>query len=111
MAEMRFLDREHFRVMLLNTKNQVLRIETVSIGTLSSSQVHPRELFKFAVKNSAAAIILVHNHPSGEPTPSREDIDITGRLADAGKIMGIEVLDHIIIGDGKFVSFKEKGLL
>lgn len=111
MAEMRYLDREHFRVALLNTKNHVLKLELVSIGTLNTSTVHPRELFKSAIRISAATVILLHNHPSGDPTPSREDIDITNRLTEAGKLLGIEVLDHLVIGDGKYVSFKEKGLL
>lgn len=86
-------------------------MESISIGTLNSSPIHPRELFKPAIKNSAAAVILVHNHPSGDPTPSREDIDITNRLSESGKLLGIEVLVHVIIGDGSFVSFKEKDLL
>lgn len=111
MEEMRRLDREHFRALLLNTRNQVIGMDKVSIGTLNSSMVHPRELFRNAIKRSAAAIILVHNHPSGDPTPSREDLDITGRLKEAGKIVGIDVLDHIIIGDNKFTSFKAKGLI
>ena len=111
MEEMRHLDREHFCALLLNTKHQVLARETISVGTLNSSVVHPRELFKAAIKKSAAAVILVHNHPSGDPSPSREDREITRRLQDAGSIIGIEVLDHIIIGDNKFCSFKEKGLL
>lgn len=111
MEEMRFLDREHFKVLLLNTKNQVITLEIVSIGTLNSSAVHPRELFKSAIRKSAAAVVLVHNHPSGDPSPSREDMDVTRRLKEAGEIMGIEVLDHIIIGDGKFISFKAKGML
>ncbi|MFZ5645967.1 MAG: RadC family protein [Bacillota bacterium] len=110
MGEMRLLDREHFRALLLNTKHHVLRMETVSIGSLSSSLVHPRELFKSAIKFSAAAVILIHNHPSGDPAPSREDIDITKRLVEAGKLLGIEVLDHVIVGHS-FVSMKEKGLL
>ncbi|TEB09186.1 RadC family protein [Pelotomaculum propionicicum] len=111
MHEMRYLDREHFRALLLNTKNCILRTEIISIGTLNSSQVHPRELFKGAVKHSAAGIILVHNHPSGDPTPSKEDMEITNRLVEAGNLLGISILDHIIIGDGKFVSFKGKGLI
>ncbi|WP_066638386.1 RadC family protein [Desulfolucanica intricata] len=110
MGEMRYLDREHFCVVLLNTKNQVLYQETVSIGTLNSSAVHPREVFKNAIKRNAACIILVHNHPSGDPTPSREDIEVTKRLKEAGKIVGIEVLDHLVIGNGRFVSLKMKGL-
>ncbi|ACV62287.1 DNA repair protein RadC [Desulfofarcimen acetoxidans DSM 771] len=110
MEEMRYMDREHFKALLLNTKNRVISLEAISVGTLNSSNVHPRELFKVAIKRSAAAIILIHNHPSGDPTPSREDIDVTERLGEAGKIVGIDVLDHIVIGDGKFVSLKAKGL-
>ncbi len=111
MEEMRHLDREHFRALLLNTKNQVIGADKVSVGTLNSSTVHPRELFRNAIKRSAASVILVHNHPSGDPTPSREDLDVTGRLCEAGRIIGIEVLDHIIIGDNKYISLKAKGLL
>ncbi|MCL6610616.1 MAG: DNA repair protein RadC [Peptococcaceae bacterium] len=111
MEEMRHLDREHFRALLLNIRNQVIGVDKVSVGTLNSSAVHPRELFRNAIKRSAASVILVHNHPSGDPTPSREDLDITLRLSEAGKIIGIEVLDHIIIGDNRFTSFKAKGLI
>lgn len=111
MEEMRHLDREHFRAILMNTKNQVITVDNVSVGTLNSSTVHPRELFRNAIKRSAAALILLHNHPSGDPAPSREDIDITGRLVQAGKIVGIEVLDHVIIGDNKFTSLKAEGLI
>ncbi|MHB8156766.1 MAG: RadC family protein [Desulfocucumaceae bacterium] len=111
MEEMRHLDREHFCALLLNTKHQVVAKETISIGTLNSSVVHPRELFKAAIKRSAAALVLVHNHPSGDPTPSREDREITGRLKEAGLLIGIEVLDHIIIGDKKFISLKALGMM
>jgi len=111
MAEMRYLDREHFRIILLNTKNHVLAVETISIGSLSSSIVHPRECFSIAIKKKAATIILVHNHPSGNPTPSKEDQDVTKRLVEVGKLIGIDILDHIIIGDGTSVSMKEKGLI
>lgn len=111
MEEMRHLDREHFWALLLNTKNQVLARETISIGTLNSSAIHPRELFKAAIRRSAAAVILVHNHPSGDPTPSQQDIEVTRRLVDAGNIIGISVLDHLVIGDNKFTSFKAKGLM
>lgn len=111
MEEMRHLDREHFRALLLNTRNQVIVVDKVSVGTLNSSAVHPRELFRNAIKKSAASVILAHNHPSGDPTPSKEDLEITGRLCEAGKIIGIDVLDHIIIGDNKFTSFKAKGLI
>ena len=110
MEDMRYMDREYFRAMLLNTKNRVLSVETISIGTLSSSVVHPRELFNIAIKKSAAAVILIHNHPSGDPTPSREDIEVTKRLEAAGKIIGIDILDHIIIGAGKHVSLQAKEL-
>lgn len=111
MEELRDLDREYFLALLLNTKNQVIARETISIGTLNSSIVHPRELFKIAIRRSAAAVILVHNHPSGDPTPSREDINLTKRLIEAGEIIGIDVLDHIIIGDNKFISLKSRGLI
>lgn len=111
MEEMRHYDREYFCALLLNTKNKVIAKKTISIGTLNASVVHPRELFKTAVKKSASAIILIHNHPSGDPTPSREDREVTRRLKDAGEIIGIEILDHIIIGDNIFISFKDKGML
>ncbi len=104
-------DREHFVVMCLDSKNKVNALNTVSIGTLNSSAVHPRETFKAAILGNSAAIILVHNHPSGDPTPSPEDRAITKRLAEAGRILGIEVLDHIIIGDGRYVSLKEEGVI
>jgi DNA repair protein RadC len=108
---MRSLDREQFRALLLNTKHQLIGREVISIGTLNSSMVHPRELFKNAIKRSAAAMILVHNHPSGDPAPSQEDIGITKRLLEAGGIIGIEILDHLIVGDNRFVSLKAKGLM
>ncbi|SHK61044.1 RadC family protein [Desulforamulus aeronauticus] len=111
MEDLRNLDREYFLALLLNTKNQVLAKETISIGTLNASMVHPRELFKVAIRRSAAAVILVHNHPSGDPTPSREDITLTKRLQEAGEIIGIDVLDHIVIGDNRFTSLKSKGLI
>ncbi|MGB9887236.1 MAG: RadC family protein [Moorellales bacterium] len=111
MEEMRYLDREHFRTLSLNTKNRVLYLDTISVGSLNSSLVHPREVFKRAVMHSAASVILIHNHPSGDPTPSAEDIEVTRRLVQAGNILGIAVLDHLVIGDGRYVSFKEQGLL
>lgn len=107
MEEMRYLEKEQFRVLLLNTKHQVLAIEVVSLGDLTSTIVHPREIFKEAVRRAAAAVILAHNHPSGDPTPSREDLEITRRITEAGKILGIEVLDHIIIGDNRYISLRE----
>ncbi len=108
MDEMRFLDREHFRIILLNTKNHVLGIESVSVGNLNTTIVHPREIFKIPIKRSAASVILIHNHPSGDPEPSQEDRNITARLCEAGDLLGIKVLDHIVIGDSRFVSFKER---
>ncbi|MBF7084619.1 DNA repair protein RadC [Desulfallas sp. Bu1-1] len=111
MGEMRHLDREHFWALLLNTKNRVIAREVISIGTLNSSAVHPRELFKAAIRRSAAAVILVHNHPSGDPTPSQQDIEVTKRMVEAGNIVGINVLDHLVIGDNQFVSLKAQGLM
>lgn len=109
MEKMRYLDREHFMVLLLDTKNQVIAMETVSIGSLNSTVVHPRELFKQAIKRSAASVILAHNHPSGDPTPSSEDLAVTKRLVEGGQLLGIEVLDHVIIGDQKHCSLKRQG--
>nr|WP_317853505.1 DNA repair protein RadC [Neobacillus sp. Marseille-Q6967] len=109
MNDMRFLSQEHFICLYLNTKNQVLHKQTIFIGSLNASIVHPREVFREALKRSAASIICLHNHPSGDPTPSREDIEVTKRLVECGKMLGIEVLDHLIIGENKFVSLKEKG--
>ncbi|MFH1679875.1 MAG: DNA repair protein RadC [Candidatus Eisenbacteria bacterium] len=111
MDEMRSLDREEFRVLLLDAKNRVIGVEVVSIGTLTASLIHPREGLKAAIVRSAASIILVHNHPTGVPTPSREDIEITERFVDAGRLVGIDVLDHVIIGDGRFESLREMGYL
>lgn len=111
MREMAALDREHFRAVLLNTKNRILGVRTISIGSLNASIVHAREVFKAAVAESAQAIVLVHNHPSGLPEPSTEDIVVTERLAEAGRILGIEVLDHIVLGSQGFVSLKEMGHL
>lgn len=105
------LDREHFVVLHLDGKNRVIAQETISIGSLNQSIVHPREVFKGAVLNSSAAIIAVHNHPSGDPAPSAEDKGITGRLKDAGGILGIRLLDHVIVGGNKYFSFLEGGLL
>jgi DNA repair protein RadC len=111
MNDMRFLSQEHFVCLYLNTKNQVLHKQTIFIGSLNASIVHPREVFKEAFRRSAASIICIHNHPSGDPTPSREDIEVTKRLVECGKIIGIEVLDHLIIGEKKYISLKEKGYL
>ena len=111
MEEMRSLNQEHFVALFLNTKNQIIHRETIFIGSLNASIVHPREVFREAIKRTAASIIVAHNHPSGDPTPSQEDIHVTRRLVEAGKMIGIELLDHLIIGDRKFVSLKEKGYL
>lgn len=104
------LDRENFVVVLLNTKNEVVETSTVSVGTLDASLVHPREVFKPAVRASAASVILAHNHPSGMVEPSREDREVTRRLGEAADVLGIEVLDHVIVGDG-YYSMKEHGML
>ena len=104
------LDRENFVVVLLNTKNEVIETPTVSIGTLGASLVHPREVFKPAIRASAASVILAHNHPSGKVEPSREDREVTRRLGEAAGILGIEMLDHVIVGDGYF-SMKEHRML
>lgn len=106
---MREMKREMFIELCLDTKNQVIRQETISIGSLNANVVHPREVFKTAIRESAAHIIVAHNHPSGDPTPSREDIEITKKLVETGNIMGITVLDHVIIGDGRHFSLKEAG--
>ncbi|MBJ6360906.1 RadC family protein [Paenibacillus sp. GCM10012307] len=103
-------DRESFCILCLNTKNEPTAMHQVSCGTLSASLVHPRETFKLAVLANSASIIACHNHPSGDPTPSPEDIGLTERLRDSGTLLGIELLDHIILGDGTFTSLKERGL-
>ena len=96
---------------MLDTKNNIIGVEEISIGNLNSSIVHPREVFKQAIKRSSSSIILVHNHPSGDPNPSKEDINITKRLVECGDLLGIRVLDHIIIGDNKHTSLKEMDIL
>jgi len=111
MEDLRSELKEHFVCLFLNTKNQVLARETLSVGTLNASLVHPREVFRAAIKRGSASIICLHNHPSGDPTPSPEDIALTRRLHEAGSLIGIDVLDHIVIGDGRFVSLKEQGYL
>ena len=108
---LRGLSKEHFQILMLNTKNYLIGIETVSIGSHNSSIVHPIELFKTAIKKSAAAIILAHNHPSGDASPSQEDIEVTKRIKNGGNLLGIDVLDHIIIGENSYYSFKEEKIL
>ncbi len=109
--EFRDCRKEYFLVLLLDGKNRIIRRVQISEGSLNQSIVHPREVFSPAVKESAAAMILVHNHPTGDPAPSSEDIAVTRRLKEAGEIMGIKVLDHIIVGDGEYLSFVERGLI
>lgn len=111
MIEMADLNQEILKLIILNTKNKIIKIKDVFKGTLNSSLVHPREIFCEAIKSSGASIIICHNHPSGDPNPSEEDINITVRIKECGKIIGINLLDHIIIGDKKYSSLKEKGII
>ena len=108
---LRYESKEHMCVLLLNVKNHIIAWETVSIGSITASVVHPREVFKPAIIKGAVSIILVHNHPSGDTSPSKEDIEVTARMVQVGKVMDIPVLDHIIVGGDKFVSLKEKGVI
>ncbi|MDK2743629.1 MAG: DNA repair protein RadC [Nitrospira sp.] len=108
---LRDLKHEIFKVVLLDAKNTVVKETTVSEGSLTLSIVHPREVFALAVRESAAAVIFLHNHPSGDPTPSQEDRRLTERLVAAGHLLGIRVLDHVIVGDGRYVSFADEGWL
>ena len=107
----RGFQKERFSVLILDTKNNIIKEELISIGSLNASIVHPREVFKAAIENSAASIILVHNHPSGDPAPSREDLYLTQKLTEGGKLLGIDVLDHVIIGEGKYKSLITEGLM
>jgi DNA repair protein RadC len=102
--------KEYFLALLLDTRNQLIKVSEISVGSLDSNIVHPREVFKEAISASAASVIFVHNHPSGDPTASEDDIKLTKRLAEAGEIVGIDVLDHIIIGDKNYLSLKREGL-
>lgn len=111
MPRFRYEDREHFAVILLNVKNHILSMPVISVGSLTASVVHPREVFKAAIQQTAASIILVHNHPSGDPTPSKEDIEVTARMVQVGRVMDIPVLDHIILGNDNYISLKEKGVI
>lgn len=110
MLEMSHLDQEHLRTVLLDTKNRVQAISTVYVGALNASLVRVGEVFKEAVKRNSAALIVVHNHPSGDPTPSPEDVLVTREIVSAGNLLGIEVFDHLVIGQGRFVSLRERGL-
>ncbi|MNW47182.1 hypothetical protein D3C74_245050 [compost metagenome] len=112
MTEMRYLQQERFVGLFLSTKNNLIgQPETLSIGSLNAAIVTPHMVFRAAVKRSAASVICVHNHPSGDPTPSPEDIQLTKRLVESGSIVGVDVLDHLVLGDGRFVSLKEQGLM
>ena len=104
-------DREHFLVLYLNARNAVIYKETVSIGSLNANIVHPREVFRPAIANGAASVILVHNHPSGDVSPSREDLSLTSRLVEAGRLIGIEVLDHLIVSGRRYLSFRSESYL
>jgi DNA repair protein RadC len=110
MSEMMYLEQEHLRVILLDTRNHVLKTPTIYVGSLNSSVVRVGELFRHAIKENAAAVIVVHNHPSGDPAPSPEDVRVTRQIAEAGKLLDIGLLDHIIIGRQRYVSLKERGL-
>lgn len=105
------LDREQFIIACLNTKNEPTNISVVSVGSLNKAIVHPREVFKTAILSNASSIMAFHNHPSGDTTPSQQDIQLTHRLVEAGELLGIKLVDHLIIGDGSFTSLKEKGYL
>ena len=109
--EMKSLNQEVLKLLVLNTKNKIIKIKDVFKGTLNSSIVHPREIYSEAIKSGGASIIICHNHPSGDPTPSGEDINITLRIKECGNIIGINLLDHIIVGDKKYISLKEKGII
>lgn len=109
--EIRKYDRELFCILNLRSKNQVINMNIVSMGTLNITLVHPREVFKSAILSNAAGIMLIHNHPSGECSPSKVDIEVTKRMAEAGDLMGITVLDHIILGEQEYYSFRETGML
>ncbi|MBG9792307.1 hypothetical protein ABD76_07245 [Paenibacillus dendritiformis] len=111
MESMRYYQQEHFVCLFLNTKNRIIAQQTITIGILDASLVHPREVYRAALKYGAASIICAHNHPSGDPTPSPEDASITRRLVEAGEIVGIDLLDHLVIGDNQYVSLKERGLM
>ncbi|HWR30431.1 MAG TPA: DNA repair protein RadC [Negativicutes bacterium] len=111
MPRFRYETKEAFLAVLLSTKNHVLKTPVISIGSLNASIVHPREVFREAINASAASVILAHNHPSGDPAPSPEDIGLTRKLVEAGRVLDIPVLDHVVLGDGKYISFKEKGIL
>jgi DNA repair protein RadC len=110
MLEMGHLDQEHLRTVLLDTKNRVQEVSTVYVGSLNASLIRVGEIFKEAIRHNSAALIVAHNHPSGDPTPSPEDVFVTRQIVDAGKLLDVEVLDHLVIGQGRYVSMRERGL-
>ena len=110
MAEMSLLEQEHLRLVLLDTKNCVLSTPTVYVGSLNTTLIRVGELLRYALRENCAALIVVHNHPSGDPTPSPEDVIVTRKIVEAGELLDVTVLDHLIIGRGRFVSMKERGL-
>jgi DNA repair protein RadC len=110
MLEMGLLDQEHLRLLLLDTKNRVIEMPTVYVGNLNTSVIRVGELFRYGLRANCAGMIVVHNHPSGDPTPSPEDVRVTERIVEAGRLLDIEVLDHLVIGKGRFVSLKERRL-
>jgi DNA repair protein RadC len=109
-SEMMFLDQEHLRLILLDTRNRVLRTPTIYVGSLNTSVIRVGELFRAAIRENSAALIVTHNHPSGDPSPSPEDINVTRQIVQAGKLLDVDVLDHVIIGRSRFVSLKQRGL-
>lgn len=111
MEEMRHMDREHLKIVILDTKHRIIGDYILSIGTVNSTLIQPREVFIHALKRDAVTIIMLHNHPSGNPEPSPQDLDVTKRIRDAGDLIGVRLLDHIIIGDGRYVSMKELGYM
>jgi len=111
MPELRDCPQEHFKAVFLNTRHEVIRTRTITLGSLNASIITPVELFKHAISYNSCAVIVAHNHPSGDPTPSQDDINVTKRLIQAGRYVGVEVLDHLVIGDGRWVSLKERGLV
>lgn len=111
LEEMRLYQQEHFICLYLNTKNEVISKKTLFIGGLNTSIVHPRDIFREAIRCSAASFIAVHNHPSGDPTPSREDIEVSERMVEAGRLIGISCIDHLVIGHGQFISMKQRGFM
>ncbi len=109
--ELRDKNREHFMGILLNTKSEMIKVVEISVGTLDSSIAHPRDIFRDAIISNAASMIIAHNHPSGDPSPSKADILVTQRLVEVGKIIGIDLLDHVVLGDNRYVSLQERGLM